>query len=158
MLMQVHQGLGMSKLATDVGGLQRLLTNVKSRGIFGEVQLAGLLEQVFAPDQYADNIATIPGSSERVEFMCFPAAAMTAWYGCRSMQPRGKITSVCWTRKSVPTVTMRAVPAMHWSGGCARRPSVFAVNMWPHRTPPNLPFCFCPPKACMPKSCASRPV
>ena len=65
MLMQVHQGLGdMSKLATDVGGLQRLLTNVKSRGIFGEVQLAGLLEQVFAPDQYADNIATIPGSSD----------------------------------------------------------------------------------------------
>ena len=77
MLMQVHQGLGdMSKLATDVGGLQRLLTNVKSRGIFGEVQLAGLLEQVFAPDQYADNIATIPGSSERVEFAVrFPGSS-----------------------------------------------------------------------------------
>ncbi|MFN3310544.1 MAG: DNA recombination protein RmuC [Thermomonas sp.] len=69
MLAQVHQGLGdMSKLAADVGGLQRVLTNVKSRGIFGEVQLAGLLEQVFAPDQYAANVATIPGSSERVEF------------------------------------------------------------------------------------------
>lgn len=69
MLAQVHQGLGdMNKLATDVGGLQRLLTNVKSRGIFGEVQLAGLLEQVFAPEQYAANVATIPGSSERVEF------------------------------------------------------------------------------------------
>ena len=69
MLAQVHQGLGdMSKLAADVGGLQRVLTNVKSRGVFGEVQLAGLLEQVFAPDQYAANVATIPGSSERVEF------------------------------------------------------------------------------------------
>ncbi len=69
MLAQVHQGLGdMSKLAADVGGLQRVLTNVKTRGIFGEVQLAGLLEQVFAPDQYAANVATIPGSSERVEF------------------------------------------------------------------------------------------
>jgi DNA recombination protein RmuC len=45
-----------------------VLTNVKSRGVFGEVQLAGLLEQVFAPDQYAANIATVPGSSERVEF------------------------------------------------------------------------------------------
>jgi DNA recombination protein RmuC len=69
MLAQVHQGLGdMHKLAADVGGLQRVLTNVKSRGVFGEVQLAGLLEQVFAPDQYAANVATVPGSSERVEF------------------------------------------------------------------------------------------
>ncbi len=77
MLAQVHQGLGdMNKLATDVGGLQRLLTNVKSRGIFGEVQLAGLLEQVFAPDQYASNVATVPGSSERVEFAVrFPGSS-----------------------------------------------------------------------------------
>lgn len=77
MLAQVHQGLGdMTKLAADVGGLQRVLTNVKSRGIFGEVQLAGLLEQVFAPDQYAANVATVPGSSERVEFAVrFPGSA-----------------------------------------------------------------------------------
>jgi DNA recombination protein RmuC len=69
MLAQVHQGLGdMHKLAADVGGLQRVLTNVKSRGVFGEVQLAGLLEQVFAPDQYASNVATVPGSNDRVEF------------------------------------------------------------------------------------------
>jgi DNA recombination protein RmuC len=69
MLAQVHQGLGdMSKLAADVGGLQRVLTNVKSRGVFGEVQLAALLEQVFAPEQYASNVATVPGSSERVEY------------------------------------------------------------------------------------------
>jgi DNA recombination protein RmuC len=69
MLAQVHQGLGdMTRLAADVGGLQRVLGNVKSRGVFGEVQLAGLLEQVFAPDQYAGNVATVPGSNERVEF------------------------------------------------------------------------------------------
>ena len=77
MLAQVHQGLGdMNKLAADVGGLQRVLTNVKTRGVFGEVQLAGLLEQVFAPDQYAGNVATVPGSSERVEFAVrFPGAS-----------------------------------------------------------------------------------
>lgn len=69
MLAQVHQGLGdMNKLAADVGGLQRVLSNVKSRGVFGEVQLAGLLEQVFAPDQYAGNVETVPGSNRRVEF------------------------------------------------------------------------------------------
>jgi len=67
-LEQVHKGLGeMQTLARDVGSLNRVLTNVKSRGIFGEVQLAGLLEQVFTPDQYATNVATLPGSNERVE-------------------------------------------------------------------------------------------
>jgi DNA recombination protein RmuC len=45
-----------------------VLTNVKTRGIFGETQLAGLLEQVFTPEQYAANVATVPGSNERVEF------------------------------------------------------------------------------------------
>jgi DNA recombination protein RmuC len=68
-LEQVHKGLGeMQTLARDVGSLNRVLTNVKTRGIFGEVQLAGLLEQVFTPEQYASNIATVPGSAERVEF------------------------------------------------------------------------------------------
>ncbi len=66
---QVHRGLGeMQGLAKDVGALNRVLTNVKSRGVFGEVQLAGLLEQVFTPDQYATNVETIPGSGARVEF------------------------------------------------------------------------------------------
>jgi DNA recombination protein RmuC len=68
-LEQVHQGLGeMRLLARDVGSLNRVLTNVKTRGIFGEVQLAGLLEQVFTPEQYATNVETIPGSGARVEF------------------------------------------------------------------------------------------
>jgi DNA recombination protein RmuC len=68
-LEQVHKGLGeMQSLARDVGSLNRVLTNVKTRGIFGEVQLAGLLEQVLTPEQYATNVATVPGSAERVEF------------------------------------------------------------------------------------------
>ena len=66
---QVHRGLGeMQVLAKDVGSLNRVLTNVKSRGVFGEVQLAGLLEQVFTPEQYATNVETVPGSGARVEF------------------------------------------------------------------------------------------
>ena len=68
-LEQVHQGLGeMQALARDVGSLNRVLTNVKSRGIYGEVQLAGLLEQVFTPEQYGRNVETVPGSGARVEF------------------------------------------------------------------------------------------
>ncbi|HEY2929878.1 DNA recombination protein RmuC [Piscinibacter sp.] len=66
---QVHRGLGeMKLLAKDVGSLNRVLTNVKTRGIFGEVQLAGLLEQVFTPEQFASNVETVPGSGARVEF------------------------------------------------------------------------------------------
>ncbi|MCW7541594.1 DNA recombination protein RmuC [Aquabacterium sp. A7-Y] len=68
-LEQVHRGLGeMQSLAQGVGDLKRVLSNVKARGIFGETQLAALLEQVFTPEQYATNIATVPGSRERVEF------------------------------------------------------------------------------------------
>ena len=68
-LEQVQKGLGeMQTLASDVGGLKRVLTNVKSRGGWGEVQLARQLEDVLTQDQYAENVATIPGSSERVEF------------------------------------------------------------------------------------------
>lgn len=66
---QVHKGLGeMQRLASDVGSLNRVLSNVKTRGIFGEVQLAGLLEQVFTLEQYAVNVETVPGSGARVEF------------------------------------------------------------------------------------------
>lgn len=68
-LEQVHRGLGeMQTLAAGVGDLKRVLSNVKSRGTFGEVQLAVLLEQVMAADQYAANVVTRPGSNERVEF------------------------------------------------------------------------------------------
>jgi DNA recombination protein RmuC len=65
----VHKGLGeMHTLAAGVGDLKRVLTNVKTRGVFGETQLAALLEQVMAPEQYEKNVATRPGSNARVEF------------------------------------------------------------------------------------------
>ncbi len=68
-LEQVHKGLGeMQTLAQGVGDLKHLLTNVKTRGMFGEAQLAALLEQVFVPDQYAVQIATRPGSKNVVDF------------------------------------------------------------------------------------------
>jgi DNA recombination protein RmuC len=66
---QVHKGLGeMQGLARDVGSLSRVLNGVKTRGVFGEVQLAALIDQVFTPEQYAINVATVPGATERVEF------------------------------------------------------------------------------------------
>ena len=68
-LEQVHKGLGeMQTLAQGVGDLKHLLTNVKTRGIFGEAQLSALLEQVFTVDQYAAQVATRPGSKAVVDF------------------------------------------------------------------------------------------
>lgn len=68
-LEKVHQGLGeMQQLAIGVGDLKRVLTNVKTRGTWGEVQLEMLLEQVLTVDQYAKNVETVAGSNARVEF------------------------------------------------------------------------------------------
>lgn len=68
-LEQVHKGLGeMQNLATGVGDLKRVLTNVKSRGTWGEVQLERLLEQIFSPGQYLKNVCVKEGSREQVEF------------------------------------------------------------------------------------------
>ncbi|GAB3443096.1 DNA recombination protein RmuC [Massilia solisilvae] len=68
-LEKVHQGLGeMQQLAVGVGDLKRVLTNVKTRGTWGEVQLEMLLEQVLTVDQYARNVETVKGTNARVEF------------------------------------------------------------------------------------------
>jgi DNA recombination protein RmuC len=68
-LEQVHRGLGeMQTLAAGVGDLKRVLTNVKTRGTWGEVQLSALLEQLLTADQFAANVATRPGSGDRVDF------------------------------------------------------------------------------------------
>ncbi len=68
-LEQVYKGLGeMQNLAADVGGLKRVLSGVKTRGILGEIQLGAILEEILAPEQYETNVATIPNSTQRVEY------------------------------------------------------------------------------------------
>ncbi len=68
-LEQVYKGLGeMQTLANDVGGLKKVLSGVKTRGILGEVQLGAILEEILAPEQYDVNVATVPGSANRVEY------------------------------------------------------------------------------------------
>lgn len=68
-LEQVYKGLGeMQTLATGVGDLKKVLSNVKTRGILGEIQLGSILKQILSPEQYEENIVTRKGSTERVEF------------------------------------------------------------------------------------------
>jgi DNA recombination protein RmuC len=73
-LTEVYKGLGeMQNLATGVGDLKKVLSNVKTRGILGEIQLGAILEQILPPERYAENVATKPGSADRVEFaVCLP--------------------------------------------------------------------------------------
>jgi DNA recombination protein RmuC len=89
-LEQVHRGLGeMQALAADVGDLKRVLANVKTRGIWGEVQLSALLEQMLAPGQYAADVATVPGSSDRVEFAIrLPGRGAEVWLPVDAKFPR----------------------------------------------------------------------
>ncbi|WP_084455117.1 DNA recombination protein RmuC [Comamonas composti] len=68
-LEQVHKGLGeMQTLAGSVGDLKRVMTNVKTRGTWGELQLGAIMENMLTPEQYAKNVKTVPGSDEMVEF------------------------------------------------------------------------------------------
>ena len=80
-LEQVYKGLGeMQNLAADVGSLKQVLSGVKTRGILGEVQLGAILEQILAPGQYECNVATVPGSANRVEFAIkMPGQNGTVW-------------------------------------------------------------------------------
>jgi DNA recombination protein RmuC len=91
-LEQVHKGLGeMQTLAAGVGDLKRVLTNVKTRGTWGEMQLAALLDQILTPEQYAVNVATLPGSTDRVEFAIrLPGRSAThpVWLPIDSKFPR----------------------------------------------------------------------
>ena len=65
----VYRGLGeMKTLANDVGGLKRVLANVKTRGTLGEIRLGSILQEILAPEQYDTNVETVPGSGKRVEF------------------------------------------------------------------------------------------
>lgn len=89
-LEQVHRGLGeMQALASDVGDLKRVLSNVKTRGVWGEVQLSALLEQMLAPGQFAANVATVPGSAERVEYAIrLPGRDAAVWLPVDAKFPR----------------------------------------------------------------------
>ena len=68
-LQEVYAGLGeMKTLASGVGDLKKVLSNVKTRGILGEYQLGAIISEILAPEQYAENVATVPGSANRVEY------------------------------------------------------------------------------------------
>ena len=126
-LEQVYKGLGeMQNLAADVGSLKQVLSGVKTRGILGEVQLGAILEQILAPSQYAENVATVPGSANRVEFAIkMPGQNGNIWLPIDAKFPgdtyahlqaaleRGDAAAAAAMRKALQTVLRQEAKDIH---------------------------------------------
>ena len=126
-LEQVYKGLGeMQNLAADVGSLKQVLSGVKTRGILGEVQLGAILEQIMAPGQYAENVATVPGSANRVEFAIkMPGQNGNIWLPIDAKFPgdtyahlqaaleRGDAAAAAAMRKALQTVLRQEAKDIH---------------------------------------------
>ena len=126
-LEQVYKGLGeMQNLAADVGSLKQVLSGVKTRGILGEVQLGAILEQILAPGQYACNVATVPGSTNRVEYAIkMPGQNGTVWLPIdakfpgdtyahlQAAQERGDAAAVAAMRKALNNVLRAEARDIH---------------------------------------------
>lgn len=126
-LEQVYKGLGeMQNLAADVGSLKQVLSGVKTRGILGEVQLGAILEQILAPGQYERNVATVPGSNNRVEFAVkLPGQSGAVWLPIdakfpgdtyahlQAAQQRGDAAATAAMRKALYNVLRQEAKDIH---------------------------------------------
>ena len=149
-LEQVYKGLGeMQSLAADVGGLKQVLSGVKTRGILGEIQLGAILEEILAPEQYDTNVATIPGSTQRVEY----AIKMPGVDGSTPLTPSspGILTPTYRTPRLPVMLLPWRTPATRWSSFSAARQKTSARNTWSRPTPRHSASCSCPLRACMPR-------
>ena len=126
-LEQVYKGLGeMQNLAADVGSLKQVLSGVKTRGILGEVQLGAILKEILVPGQYAENVATVPGSSNRVEYAVkLPGQSGTVWLPIdakfpgdtyahlQDAQASGDPAAVAAARRQLETVVRQEAKDIH---------------------------------------------
>ena len=152
-LEQVYKGLGeMQNLAADVGGLKQVLSGVKTRGILGEIQLGAILEEILAPEQYETNVATIPGSTQRVEYAIkMPGAdGGTVW---RPSTPNSPATPTRTCRMPrIPAMRRRwRMPAMRWNWCCGARQRISGKSMWNRPTPRPLASSSCLLRGCTPR-------
>ena len=151
----VHKGLGeMQNIASGVGDLKKVLTNVKTKGILGEYQLANIIEQLLPREQYAENVATRPGSTERVEFairMPGNSDDEVVWLPIDSKFPLEGYHKLINARKleirrPLPRRRRRWPP--HWRS----LPKTSRRSTWRRRTPRTLGSCSCPLKVCTQRS------
>ena len=156
-LEQVHKGLGeMQNLATGVGDLKRVLTNVKSRGGWGEIQLAALLEHLLAPEQFARNVRIGEISGEVVEFaLRLPGRGEgeEVWLPIDAKFPLEDYERLVDAQEKADPKLWKSPPKTS-PNASERRPKPSARNMWCRPKPRILPSCSFPTRVCMPKSSA----
>ena len=153
-LEQVYKGLGeMQNLAADVGGLKQVLSGVKTRGILGEIQLGAILEEILAPEQYDTNVATIPGSTQRVEYAIrMPGAdGGTVWLPIDSKIPRRHLRALAGCPGLRRCARRWRMPAMRWSWCCGARQRISGKSMWSRPTPRPLASSSCLLRGCTPR-------
>ncbi len=147
-LEQVYKGLGeMQTLAADVGGLKQVLSGVKTRGILGEIQLGAILEEILAPEQFDTNVATIPGSTQRVEYAVkLPGAdGGTVWLPIDSKFPGDTYAHLSPAAPSVWNMRSSCLVPMGAQCGCPSTPSSRGIPTptcrmrWRPETPPLRP-------------------
>ena len=129
-LSRVHKGLGeMQALAQGVGDLKKVLTNVKTRGVWGEVRLRALMEDMLAPGQYLENAQVAPasGSAWSLPSACPPPTATARccpW--TRSSRRRTTCASLKPRRRAMPRACARRKSS--WRAPCASRPGAYATS------------------------------
>ncbi len=153
---EVQKGLGeMKELATGVGDLKKVLSNVKARGVVGEFQLGQQLEQMFSPEQYIKNARIKQNTQESVEYaLKFPMETATPTRFLPSTQSSLKKTG---NGLSMPMKLARgsSPPAKHLNAPSGLRASVSATSTSTHPRRCRMPSCFSPPRRSMPKSFAA---
>jgi len=159
-LEQVHKGLGeMQTLAVGVGNLQRVLTNVKTRGVFGEVQLESLLEQVLTVEQYARQVETKPRSNQRVDFAVrFPGRGdgnMPVWLPIDAKFPRDDYERLLDAHERADPLAVD-IAGKALEGRIRSEAKPLPRTTWRRRIRLTSRSCFCRSRACMPRYCAAR--
>jgi DNA recombination protein RmuC len=154
----VQRGLGeMQSLASGVGDLKRVLSNVKTRGILGEMQLGALLDQMLTPEQYASNVATVPGSDERVEFAIkLPGGERDSqvWLPIDAKFPREDYERLLDAQQQADTEGVERAANMLERRIRDEAKTIRSKYIAAPGIPPTSPSSSCPPKASTPKSSA----
>jgi len=158
-LESVQKGLGeMQTLAAGVGDLKRVLTNVKTRGTWGEVQLARLIEDSMTPDQYAQNIKTVPGSDAQVEFAIrLPGQGLLdqpVWLPIDAKFPKEEYERLMDAHDTADKEGIKAAGAALARAVELQAKTIVAKYVSPPHTT-DFAIMFCPAKVCMRRYCVS---
>ena len=147
----------MQTLAGSVGDLKRVMTNVKTRGTWGELQLGAIIENVLTPEQYARNVKTVPGSDDMVEFAIrLPGRSdeTPVWLPIDAKYPVEQYQRLLDAQDAADKAAIASAGNAFEASIKFEARKIHGKYVSPP-TPRTLPCSTCPRKACLPRSCAA---